>query len=246
MTSYQTYVRFCPNCGYRGVRRTRLPLHRPRVSGLRAARADHAPPPDLRPAVGPRIRSSAAASLGFGSRLGPGPAAQSPIGLIQLPEWQRRKTAAALSAVSPNGAALSTRPRPNDRASSSPRSPASRSTLSTRLSLSTSTKSAISASRASTHSRAASTRRCPAGSSGRCDKSPASAPPRRRTSASATCSTTARRGSRPPSTCPRSWATTGTIRARSARSVARGSRSTRSRTWRRCSRASRSARSRRP
>ena len=58
---------------------------------------------------------------------------------------------------------------------------------------------------------------------GRCASSRASARRRRRTSASATCSSTARPGSRPPSTCPRSWATTPTTRARSARSGAKAS-----------------------
>ena len=52
-------------------------------------------------------------------------------------------------------------------------------------------------------SRAASTRRCTAAGCGRCASSPASAPPRRPTSASATCSTTGRPGCRRPSTCPR-------------------------------------------
>ena len=52
------------------------------------------------------------------------------------------------------------------------------------------------------------------------------------------------RGLARPSTCRRSWATTPTTRARSARSVAKGSRSTRSPTWRRSSAASRSATSR--
>ena len=67
---------------------------------------------------------------------------------------------------------------------------------------------------------------------------------RRRTSASATSRSTGRRASRRPSTCRRSWATTPTTRARSARSVAKASRSTRSPTWRRSSAASRSATSR--
>ena len=62
---------------------------------------------------------------------------------------------------------------------------------------------ARSACRAAIRSRAASTRRCTGAGCGRCASSPASAPPRRPTSASATCSTTGRRASRPPSTCPR-------------------------------------------
>ena len=45
--------------------------------------------------------------------------------------------------------------------------------------------------------------RCTAGGCGRCGSSPASAPPRRPTSASATCSTTGRRASRRRSTCRR-------------------------------------------
>ncbi len=57
--------------------------------------------------------------------------------------------------------------------------------------------------RARIRSPAASTRRCTAGGSGRCASSPASARPRRRTRASATCSSTARRASRRPSTCRR-------------------------------------------
>ena len=64
-------------------------------------------------------------------------------------------------------------------------------------------------------------------------------------SASATCSSAARPGSRSPSTCRRSSATTRTIRARSARSAAPASRSTRSRTWSCSSTGSRSTRSRR-
>ena len=55
--------------------------------------------------------------------------------------------------------------------------------------------------RASTPSPAAPTRRCTGAGSGRCASSPASARSRRPTSASTTCSTTARPGSRPPSTC---------------------------------------------
>ena len=58
-------------------------------------------------------------------------------------------------------------------------------------------------SRASIRSRAASTRRCTGAACGRCASSPASARPRRRTSASATCSTTARPASRRRSTCRR-------------------------------------------
>ena len=52
-------------------------------------------------------------------------------------------------------------------------------------------------------SRAASTRRCTAGGCGRCASSPGSARRRRPTSASATCSTTGRPGSRRRSTCRR-------------------------------------------
>ena len=58
----------------------------------------------------------------------------------------------------------------------------------------TGTPSATSATPASTPTRAASTRRCTAGGCGRCASSRASGPPRRPTSASATCSTTARPG----------------------------------------------------
>ena len=68
---------------------------------------------------------------------------------------------------------------------------------------------------------------------------------RRPTSASTTCSTTARRGSRPPSTCRSLMGhDSDHARSRSARSAARASPSTRSTTWRRCSTASTSARSR--
>ncbi len=79
--------------------------------------------------------------------------------------------------------------------------------------------------------------------SGRCASTPASAPPRRPTSASTTCSSRARPACRAPSTCPPRWATTPTTpgpRARSARSAWP---STRSRTWSASSTASRSTRS---
>ena len=75
------------------------------------------------------------------------------------------------------------------------RSPASRSRRSTALRTFAST-TRTSGSRASIRSPAASIRRCTAAGCGRCGSSPASAPPRRPTSASATCSTTARPGSR--------------------------------------------------
>ena len=73
------------------------------------------------------------------------------------------------------------------------RSPASRSRRSTGLRTSATT-TRTSATRASFRSPAASTRRCTAAGCGRCGSSPASAPPRRPTSASATCSTTGRPG----------------------------------------------------
>ena len=92
--------------------------------------------------------------------------------------------------------------RVHDREGRSSRlSPVSRSSRSTVPSASR--RSSGSAFPASFHSRAGCTRPCTAAGSGRCASSPASAPPRRPTSASATCSTTARRGSRPRSTCPR-------------------------------------------
>src|SRR5262249_30863269 len=59
------------------------------------------------------------------------------------------------------------------------------------------------ATRASTPLRAGSTRRCTPESSGGCASSRASGRPRRRTSASATCSSTARPDSPPRSTCRR-------------------------------------------
>ena len=51
-------------------------------------------------------------------------------------------------------------------------------------------------------------RRCTAAASGRCASTPASPRPRRRTSASATCSSRARPGCRSRSTCRPRWATT--------------------------------------
>ena len=159
--------------------------------------------------------------------------------------WRRPRTAARPSRSTP-GARTSTTAHPSAPTSSSRRSRESRTSRSTtpgerrrRL------RRATSATPASTRSPGGCIRRCTAAVCGRCASSRASARPRRRTSASATCSTTARRGSRPRSTCPRSWATTRTTRARSARSGARASRSTRSPTWRRSSQASRSATSRR-
>ena len=93
-------------------------------------------------------------------------------------------------------------------------------------------------------SRAAPTRTCTGGGRGRSASTRASARRRRRTRASATCSSAGRPGSRSPSTCRRSSATTRTTRTPSARSAAPGSRSTRSRTCACCSTGSRSARSR--
>ena len=94
--------------------------------------------------------------------------------------------------------------RPSARASSSRRSPAPRTSRSytpenveRRLRARPRLPGRVS------RSRAASTRRCTAAGCGRCASSRASAPPRRRTSASATCSTTGRPGSRPRSTCRR-------------------------------------------
>ena len=68
---------------------------------------------------------------------------------------------------------------------------------------------------------------------------------RRRTRASAICSSAVRQTSPWPSTCRRSSGTTRTTRSPTARSGGRGWRSTRSPTWRCCSRGSRSARCRR-
>ena len=73
---------------------------------------------------------------------------------------------------------------------------------------------------------------CTAAGSGPCGSSPASARRGRPTSASTSCSTRARPASAPPSTCRRSWASTATIRARSAKSAGSASPSIRSTTWR--------------
>ena len=76
----------------------------------------------------------------------------------------------------------------------------------------TSTSRSASASRASTRSRAGSTPRCTARAAGRCASTRATRPRRRRTSATATCSSTARPGCRWRSTCRRSSAATPTTR----------------------------------
>ena len=106
-----------------------------------------------------------------------------------------------------------------------------------------STRTATSGGPASTRSPGASSRRCTAAGSGRCASTPASRPPRRPTSASATSSSRARPGCRSPSTCRPRWATTRTRRRRRARSAGSACRSRASPTWRSCSTACRSARS---
>ena len=104
--------------------------------------------------------------------------------------------------------------------------------------------SATSACRASSRSPAASSRRCTAAGSGRCASTPASRPPRRRTTGSATSSSRARPACRSRSTCRPRWATTRT-RPQAAGEVGRVGVpiSSASPTWRSCSRACRSARS---
>ena len=118
---------------------------------------------------------------------------------------------------------------------------ASRSSPSTRRTTSSATRS----SRARFRSRAGRIPTCIAGGRGRFASTRASRRPRRRTRASATCSSAGRRASRSRSTCRPSSATTRTIRAPRARWGGPASRSTRSRTWSCSSKASRSTRSRR-
>ena len=65
---------------------------------------------------------------------------------------------------------------------------------------------------ASSRTPAACSRRCTGGGCGRCGSSPGSAARPTPTSASSTSWRTARPGCPPPSTCPRSWATTPTTR----------------------------------
>src|SRR5919204_55912 len=132
----------------------------------------------------------------------------------------RPRTAEESAAGQTSGGGSSTMPRPSARVSSSRRSPVSTTSRSTRPTQLRSTTSATSATPASIRSPAASIRRCTAGGSGRCASSPVSAPPKRRTSGSGTCSTTGRPACRRHSTCRLSWATTRTTRGREAGSNA--------------------------
>ena len=98
----------------------------------------------------------------------------------------------------PGSGAPSSGPRRTSRSRTSTRRPTWRA----------STRSATWAGPASSPSPGASSPRCTGAASGRCASTPASRRPPRRTSASATSSSRARRACRSPSTCPPRWATT--------------------------------------
>ena len=138
-----------------------------------------------------------------------------------------------------------TRARRSARGSTRSPSRASRSSRSTPPRISRAwTARATWASRASSPTPAGSATTCTAGACTRCASSRASARRRNRISATTRCSSTGRPGSRSRSTTPRSWATTATIRRRTARSESAAWRWTACATWRSCSPGSIRARSR--